>query len=139
MSDIVPYKAPPLPVKGERVGFLSLVAQMATLAAAALSLKEGLWVLKHRMEKNAAIHDLISEMCAEAEVEPRFTALIADSATALRKVAEASAEVAGAADQMEANSRGFCDAHRTEYQGVYEAVNARPEVQQAKPGFYRKR
>ncbi|MFF2331967.1 conjugal transfer protein TraB, partial [Streptomyces sp. NPDC058103] len=135
----VPYKAPPLPVKGERVGFLSLVAKMATLAAAALSLKEGLWVLRHRMEQNADRHDRIAEMCGEAEVEPRFTALITDSATALRNVAEASAEVAGAADQMEVNSRGFCDAHKAEYGGVYEAVKARPDIQQAKPGFYRQR
>ncbi|MEU6946614.1 conjugal transfer protein TraB [Streptomyces sp. NPDC046316] len=139
MSDIVPYKAPPLPVKGGKHGFLALAAKMTTLAAAALSLKEGLWVLKHRMEKNADHHDRVSEMCGEAQVEPRFTGLITDSATALRKVAEAAAEVAGAADQMEVNSRGFCDAHKTEYQGIYEAVKARPDVQQAKPGFYRKR
>ncbi|MEW1723873.1 conjugal transfer protein TraB [Streptomyces sp. NPDC093109] len=138
MSDLVPYKAPPLPVKGGRLGFLGLAGKMTALATAALALKEGLWVLKRRMEKDADDADRLAEMCAEAEVEPRFTALITDSGTALRAVAEAAAGVAGAADEMETNSRGFVDAHESEYRGVYEAVQA-SGVQQAKAGFYRKR
>ncbi|MFE4056667.1 conjugal transfer protein TraB [Streptomyces sp. NPDC059096] len=137
MSDLVPYKAPPVPVKGGRLGFLSLAGKMATLAAAALALKEGLWVLKRRMEEDADDADELAEMCVEAEVEPRFTALINDAGTALRDVAKAAAAVAGAADEMETNARGFVDAHQSEYRGVYEAVRA-SGVQQAKAGFYRK-
>lgn len=141
MSDLVPYTAPALPVKGGRLGFLSLAAKMSTLGAAALALKEGLWMLKRRMEKDAADADRLAEMCVEAEVEPKFTALINAAAAALRKVAAAATEVFGAADQMEANARAFSEAHQTEYKGIYDAVKAAAAkgVRQAKAGFYRKR
>ncbi|MDN3262906.1 conjugal transfer protein TraB [Streptomyces sp. CSDS2] len=137
MTELVPYTPKPI-VKGGRLSFLTLAARLTTLTAQALALKEGLYVLKHRMEKDAKDADRIAEMCAEAEVEPRFTSLITEAATALRKVAEAAAGLAAAADQMESNARAFRNAHDSEYRGVYEAVRT-SGVRQAKPGFYRKR
>jgi hypothetical protein len=137
VSELVPY-TPKLPERsgGERPSFLGLAGRIAWLTASALALKEGLWVLRRRMEKDADDAERLSEMCAVAEVEPRFTALIHEAGGALRQVAEASGDLAGAADEMETNARGFKDAHETEYRGVYEAVQA-SGVRQAKPGFYR--
>jgi len=118
--------------------FIRLTGKMAAVTAAALALKEGLYLLKRRMHFDADKSDRIAEMCAAAEVEPKFTALIHEAAQDLRRVAEASGEVAGAADQMETNARDFVDAHQSEYRGVYEAVRA-SGVRQAKAGLYRTR
>ncbi|MET8945447.1 conjugal transfer protein TraB [Streptomyces sp. NPDC004542] len=137
MTDLVPYTPRPL-AKGGRLSFITLAARMTALTGQALALKEGLYVLKRRMEKDAGDQDRIADMCAEAEVEPKFTGLINEAASRVRKVAEAADGVSGAADQMETNARAFKDAHETEYRGVYEAVQA-SGVRQAKAGFYRKR
>ncbi|MFI1568490.1 conjugal transfer protein TraB [Streptomyces sp. NPDC020490] len=137
MTDLVPYTPKPL-AKGGRLSFITLAAKMTTLTGQALALKEGLYVLKRRMEKDAKDADRIADLCAEAEVEPKFTGLINEAAGALRKVAEAAGGLAAAADQMESNARAFKDAHESEYRGVYEAVQA-SGVRQAKAGFYRKR
>ena len=136
MSELVPY-TPKLPERGDRPSFLRLAGKMATLTGAAMALKEGLRLLQRRMEKDADDARRLSELCAEAEVEPRFTALIEAASESLRNVAEASGDLAGAADQLEANARAFGDAHETEYRAVYEAVKA-SGVQQARAGFYRK-
>jgi hypothetical protein len=135
-SDLVPYAPRPV-AKGKRLTFLTIVAQVTVLTGQALALKEGLYLLKRRMEKDAKDVETIADMCTEAEVEPRFTGLITESAAALREVAEAAAGMASAADQMEANARYFGDAHESEYRAVYEAVQA-SNVRQAKAGFYRK-
>ncbi|GAA3244984.1 conjugal transfer protein TraB [Streptomyces lavendulae] len=123
---------------GRTPSFLALAGRLAMLSAAALVLKEGLWALKHRMERDAKRADRLAEMCAAAEVEPGFTALIHEAGRALRAVADASAELADAADEMEFSARDTAAAHQAEYGGVYEAVNA-SGVRQAKPGFYRSR
>ncbi|MFJ9412511.1 conjugal transfer protein TraB [Streptomyces sp. NPDC101393] len=136
-SDLVPYAPQPL-ARGRRLSFLTIVAQVTALTAQALSLKEGLYMLKRRMEKDSKNIDGIADMCTEAEVETRFTGLINEAAGSLREVAEAASGMASAADHMEANARAFGDAHESEYRAVYEAVQA-SNVRQAKAGFYRKR
>lgn len=136
-SDLEHYTAH-LPETSSPPSFLRLTARMARLTASALALKEGLASLQQRMESDAKDADQLAEQCAVAEVEDRFTALVHEAGEALRKVADASGEVAGAADQMESCSRDFVAAHEGEYRGVYEAVNA-SGVRQAKPGFYRTR
>ncbi|MGK4578443.1 conjugal transfer protein TraB [Kitasatospora sp. HPMI-4] len=138
MTDLVPY-APNLPEPGgDRPNFLNLARRITVLTASALALKEGLRSLQKRMEDDSEDMVKLSAMCAEAEVEPRFLALIEEAGAALLAVAEASGALAGAADDMESNSRAFNDAHEGEYRGVYEAVQA-SGVQQAKAGFYRNR
>ncbi|MGW2724119.1 conjugal transfer protein TraB [Streptomyces sp. NPDC001492] len=144
MSEIEPYRAPAVPAistGGGVLGFMRLLGSMVTLAGQAVALKEMTHLLKRRMEKDADDHDKISDMCAEAEVEPYFTGLITDAGTALREVANASGELEDAADQLVTNVKGFSSAHKTEYQGIYEAVQAarRRGIRQAKPGFYRTR
>ncbi|MDG5807898.1 conjugal transfer protein TraB [Streptomyces ossamyceticus] len=144
MSELEPYKAPAVPALrrgGGVLSFMKLVGSVVTLVAQAIALKEGTHLLQRRMEKDADDHDKLSDMCAEAEVEPYFTGLIVDAGKALREVAKASGELSNAADQMATNAKVFGDAHKTEYQGVYEAVRqaARRGIRQAKPGFYRKR
>ncbi|MFD8147358.1 conjugal transfer protein TraB [Streptomyces sp. NPDC059708] len=123
---------------GRTPSFLSLAGRLALLSAAAVALKEGLWELRHRMARDASRADQLAEMCAAAEVEPAYTALIHEAGRSLRAVADASAELADAADEMEFSARGAADAHETEYRGVYEAVQA-SGARQAKPGFYRSR
>jgi hypothetical protein len=73
-------------------------------------------------------------MCDAAEVEPRYTGLIMDGSVSLRKVADASGELANAADVMQTDAQGFNDAHQGEYGGIYETVQ-RMGVQQPKSGF----
>ncbi|WP_406127999.1 conjugal transfer protein TraB [Streptomyces sp. NBC_00989] len=137
MSELVPRPAN-LPATTGKPSFTRLAARMVALTTAALALKEGLWSLKRRMESDAEKADRLADMCTEAEVEPQYTALITEAGTALRAVANASGELAAAADTVQTNSQGLHDAHQGEYRGVYEAVNA-SGVQQAKPGFYRTR
>lgn len=117
--------------------FLRLAGKISTLTAAAMALKEGLWLLKRRMEHDADDADQIAEQCVAAEVDPRFAALIHEAARSLRTVAEASGGVAEAADHLEVNAREFGDAHEAEYRGVYEADKA-TDYRQARPAFYRK-
>lgn len=136
-AELEPYTVR-LPDRGVKPSFLRLAARVTTLTAAALALKEGLWLLKRRMEHDADDSDTLAEQCAAAEVEPRFTGLVHEAGTALRVVATASGDVASAADLMEYQARGFGEAHQSEYRGIYEAVNA-SGVRQAKPGFYRTR
>ncbi|WP_461712351.1 conjugal transfer protein TraB [Streptomyces sp. DSM 41013] len=137
MSELVPRPAN-LPARGGRPSFTRLAGRMAALTASALALKEGLWALQRRMERDADHADMLADLCIAAEVEPRFTGQIHEAATALRAVATASADLARTADQVQHDSQGLHDAHQAEYRGVYEAVNA-SGVRQAKPGFYRNR
>ncbi|CAL9617886.1 hypothetical protein SUDANB58_05765 (plasmid) [Streptomyces sp. enrichment culture] len=138
MSDLVPRPAHLPAARGGTPSFTRLAARTAALAASALALKEGLWSLQRRMERDADHADMLADLCTAAEVEPRFTGLITEAGAALRAVAQASAEVARTADQVQHDARGLHDAHQSEYRGVYEAVNA-SGVRQAKPGFYRTR
>ncbi|MEZ3182986.1 conjugal transfer protein TraB [Streptomyces pimonensis] len=137
MSDLVPRPAH-LPATTGTPSFTGLAARTAALTASALALKEGLWSLQRRMGRDADHADMLADLCTAAEVEPRFTGLINEAATALRAVAEASADLARTADQVQHDSQGLHDAHQSEYRGVYEAVNA-SGVRQARPGFYRTR
>ncbi|MTE22615.1 conjugal transfer protein TraB [Streptomyces sp. TRM43335] len=138
MSDLEPRTAY-LPDRTDAPpSFTRLAARTATLTASALALREGLWELRQRMETDADDAARLAELCQQAEVEPRFVALITEASGALRAVAEASGELADAADHMEAGARDLHDSHQAEYAGVYEAVQA-SGVQQARPGFYRTR
>ncbi|MEV7253306.1 conjugal transfer protein TraB [Streptomyces cyaneofuscatus] len=122
---------------GGGLGFLALAGRTAKLAASALFLKEGMHQLRSHMEANSTAALRLSEMCAQAEVEPRFTSMIEDVSTALTGVAEASGDMVNAADSVDTDARGFNNAHESEYRPGYEASNA-SGVQQAKPGFYRR-
>lgn len=137
MTDLVPRIAH-LPERAETPSFLRLSGRIATLTASALALKEGLHVLRKRMETDADDAAHLAELCVAAEVEPRFVGLIEEASQALRAVAAASGDLAGAADQMHAAAGEVGDAHQREYRGVYEAVRA-SGVRQARPGFYRTR
>jgi hypothetical protein len=138
MSDLVPRPAHLPATTGDTPSFTRLVARMSALTASALALKEGLWALKRRMEHDAQHHHRLSDMCVAAEVEPKFTNLITTAGSALQAVADASGDLAAAADQVQHHAQDLHDAHQAEYRGVYEAVNA-SGVRQAKPGFYRTR
>ncbi|MEW2527541.1 conjugal transfer protein TraB [Streptomyces sp. NPDC047071] len=118
-------------------GFLALAGRTARLAASALSLKEGMHLLRSHMRTNANAALSLSEMCGQAEVEPRFTSMIEDVSASLTGVAEASGEMVDAADAVDTDARGFNGAHEREYRPGYEASNG-SGVQQAKPGFYRR-
>ena len=118
-------------------GFLALAGRTAKLAASALFLKEGMHLLRSHMKANANAAMRVSEMCDQAEVEPRFTSMIMDVSTHLNAVAEASGEMVNAADSVDTDARGFNNAHDSEYRPGYEASNG-SGVQQAKPGFYRR-
>ncbi|MEU0289913.1 conjugal transfer protein TraB [Streptomyces sp. NPDC006147] len=138
MSDLVPRPANLPAARGGSPSFTRLAARTAALTASALALKEGLWSLQRRMERDADHADMLADLCVAAEVEPKFTGLINEAGTALRAVATASADLARTADQVQHDSQHLHDAHQQEYRGVYEAVNA-SGVQQARPGFYRTR
>lgn len=146
-SELVPRQAPAGPpattdkpksrwtaVIGGILNFVTLGARIAALAAAAALLKESLHLLKNRMHKDAQKARKVSEMCGAAGVDPHFQAQIIDVSQDFDHVANASDEVADAADQMEANAQAVKDAHQAEYGGIYEAVNANPYTQ-PKPGF----
>ncbi|MFE2609449.1 conjugal transfer protein TraB [Streptomyces mirabilis] len=122
---------------GSGNGFLALAGRTAKLAASALFLKEGMHLLRSHMQANASAAMRLSEMCGQAEVEPRFTSMIEDTSTALTGVAEASGEMVNAADSVDTDARGFNGAHDREYRPGYEASNG-SGVKQAKPGFYRR-
>ncbi|MFJ7069892.1 conjugal transfer protein TraB [Streptomyces sp. NPDC101115] len=141
MSDELVYTAPDLPERsgdGETPSFLRLNGRLTALALSAMRLTEGLHKLRRQMEHDADDADRLAEMCRQAEVEPQFLALIHEASGALRAVATASGEMAGAADDLTAATENLADAHDREYRGVFETVQA-SGVQQAKPGFYRTR
>ncbi|MFI5945555.1 conjugal transfer protein TraB [Streptomyces uncialis] len=118
-------------------GFLALAGRTAKLAASALFLKEGMHLLRSHMKANANAALRLSEMCGQAEVEPRFTSMIEEVSTSLTGVAEASGDMVNAADSVDTDARGFNNAHEREYRPGYEASNG-SGVRQAKPGFYRR-
>ena len=135
-GDLVPRR--PVHLSAGRPSFTRLASRVATLTAAALALKEGLWALKRRMEADAEAAARLADLCIAAEVEHRFTALITEAGAALHAVAAASGDLAHAADLVQTTAQHLHDAHQTEYRGIYEAVQG-SDVRQAKPGFYRTR
>ncbi|MEU7206142.1 conjugal transfer protein TraB [Streptomyces sp. NPDC045470] len=116
------------------LGFFTLLTEVTALTSRALLLKEKVWAWQRRMEKDADAASHMSEMCDAAEVAPQFTALILDGSGALRKVADASGDLAQRADDMQHDAQNLGDAHQNEYGGIYEAVQTMG-VQQPKPGF----
>lgn len=116
------------------LNFITLSVRFAMLAAAAMWLKENLHILKARMHKDAEFARRVAELCGAARVDDYFVALFLEAAQAFDRVAEASGELAGAADGMEAGARAVGDAHETEYRGVYEVRQASPYAQPT-PGF----
>jgi hypothetical protein len=119
---------------GAIINFITLGLRVMALAAAAALLKEQLHLLKARMHRDAERARRLAGHLAQAGVDTKFQAQALEVAASFERVAEASGEVAGAADQMEANAQAVKDAHDAEYGGVYEAVNASPYAQ-PKPGF----
>jgi hypothetical protein len=120
------------------LNFITLAARVAALATAATLLKEQLHLLKARMHRNAQRARTLSGHLRQARADPRFQAQAIEVAAAFERVAEASGEVANAADQMEANAQFVKDAHQSEYGGIYEVRQASPYAQ-PKPGFNRVR
>ena len=120
------------------INFVTLAAAFIALAGAALLLKEQLHLLKARMHRDAAFAVKVGELCGAAGVDAYFVGLFVEAAKAFTLVAEASGELAGAADQMESNARGVKDAHDRQYRGIYEYRQSRP-YRQPKPGFNRVR
>ncbi|MFH9426367.1 conjugal transfer protein TraB [Streptomyces sp. NPDC017529] len=116
------------------LNFVSLAARVIALAGAAAFLKEQLHLLKARMHDDADRARRLTGHLGQAHVAPRFQAQALEVAADFDRVAEASGEVANAADQMEADARGVRDAHQTEYGGIYEVAQA-SEYDQPKPGF----
>lgn len=120
------------------LNFIFLAGCFIALAAAAMWLKEKLHILKERMHRDAAFARRVAELCGAAHVDPYFLSLFFETATAFDRVAEASGELANAADQMEINARFVKDAHDTQYRGIYEVRQASP-YEQPTPGFNRVR
>lgn len=116
------------------LNFITLAARVTALAAAAALLKEQLHLLKARMHRNAQRARTLSGHLHQAGADPRFQAQSLEVAAAFERVAEASGEVANAADQMEMNAQFVKDAHQSEYGGIYEVRQASPYAQ-PKPGF----
>jgi hypothetical protein len=118
------------------LNFVTLALRIMALAAAAAILKEQLHLLKARMHHDAQRARRLAEQLAQAGVDARFQAQALEVAAAFDRVADASGEVADAADGMEANANGVCDAHQAEYGGIHETVKALPGgVLQPKPAF----
>ncbi|MEV5915857.1 conjugal transfer protein TraB [Streptomyces chartreusis] len=120
------------------INFISLAAAFIALAAAAALLKEQLHLLKARCHADAAFARRVGELCHAAGADAYFLALFLETGTAFERTAEASGELANAADQMEADANGVQDAHDTQYRGIYEVRQASPYAQ-PKPGFNRVR
>lgn len=116
------------------LNFVRLSARVMALAAAAALLKEQLHLLKARMHHDAARARRLSEHLHQAGADARFQGQAIEVSQAFDRVAEASGQVADAADQMEAHARGVRDAHQAEYGGIYEVAQASPYAQ-PKPGF----
>jgi hypothetical protein len=120
------------------INFISLAACFIALAAAAALLKERLHLLKAQMRRDAAFARRVGELCGQARVDPYFLSLYAETGNAFDRVADASGELASAADQMEINAQFVKDAHDTQYRGIYEVRQASPYAQPT-PGFNRVR
>ncbi|WP_256123046.1 conjugal transfer protein TraB [Streptomyces sp. LUP47B] len=120
------------------LNFVTLALRIMALAAAAAILKEQLHLLKARMHQDAQRARRLAGHLAQAGADAHFQAQAFEVAAAFDRVAEASGEVANAADGMEADANGVRDAHQAEYGGIYEAVQASPYAQ-PKPGFNRVR
>lgn len=116
------------------LNFVTLAARIAALATAAALLKEQLHLLKARMHDDAARARRLTDHLHQAGVDTRFQAQTLEVAAAFERVAEASGELAHAADGMEANAGAVRDAHQAEYGGIYEVRQASPYAQ-PKPGF----
>jgi hypothetical protein len=118
------------------LNFVTLALRIMALAAAAAILKEQLHLLKARMHHDAQRARRLAGHLAQAGVDARFQAQALEVAAAFDRVAEASGEVANAADGMEANANGVRDAHQSEYGGIHETVKALPGgVKQPKAQF----
>lgn len=120
------------------VNFVTLATAFIALAAAAALLKEQLHLLKARCHADAQFARRVGELCGDAGADAYFVGLYFETGTAFDQTAEASGELANAADQMETDARGVQDAHDTEYRGIYEVRQASPYAQ-PKPGFNRVR
>jgi hypothetical protein len=121
---------------GGILNFVTLSLRIMALAIAAALLKEQLHLLKQRMHRDAERARRLAGHLAQAGVDPKFQSQALEVAAAFERVAEASGEVAQAADGMEASANGVRDAHQAEYGGIYETVKALPGgVTQPKPGF----
>jgi hypothetical protein len=116
------------------LNFVSLSLRIMALAAAAALLKEQLHLLKARMHDDAARARRLADHLHQARVDTRFQAQAIEVAAAFERVAEASGELAQAADGMEAAAGGVRDAHEAEYRGIYEVRQASPYAQPL-PGF----
>lgn len=120
------------------LNFVTLALRITALAIAAALLKEQFHLFKQRMHHDAASARRLSGHLAQAGVDAHFQTQALEVAAAFERVAEASGQLADAADQMEAGARGVRDAHQSEYGGIYEVTNALPYAQ-PKPGFNRVR
>lgn len=120
------------------LNFITLAARIGSLAVSAALLKEQLHLLKTRMHHDAARARRLAEHLHQAGADIRFQAQAIEVAAAFERVAEASGELAGAADQMAMNAQFVKDSHQTEYGGIYETRQASPYAQ-PKPGFNRVR
>jgi hypothetical protein len=120
------------------LNFVTVALRVMALAAAAALLKEQLHLLKARMHRDAQRARTLAGHLHQAGADGRFQAQAIEVSQAFDRVAEASGEVANAADQMEAHARGVRDAHQAEYGGIYEVRQASPYAQ-PKPGFNRVR
>lgn len=120
------------------LNFVTLAARVMALAAAAALLKEQLHLLKARMHRDAAQARTLAGHLNQAGADTRFQAQAIEVSQAFDRVAEASGQVADAADQMETHARGVRDAHQAQYGGIHEVRKASPYAQ-PKPGFNRVR
>lgn len=116
------------------LNFMTLGLRVMALATAAVLLKEQLHLLKARMHRDAQRARTLSGHLHQAGADARFQAQAVEVSQAFDRVAEASGQVADAADQMETHARSVRDAHQAEYGGIYEVAQASP-YEQPKPGF----
>jgi hypothetical protein len=119
---------------GGILNFVTLSLRVMALAVAAALLKEQLHLLKARMHHDAQRARRLAGHLAQAGVDAHFQAQTLEVAAAFDRVADASGELAGAADGMETAANNVRDAHQAEYGGIYEVAQASPYAQ-PKPGF----
>lgn len=116
------------------LNFVTLSLRIMALATAAALLKEQLHLLKSRMHQDAQRARRLAEHLAQAGVDAHFQAQTLEVAAAFDRVADASGELADAADGMETAANDVNHAHQAEYGGIYEVAQASPYAQ-PKPGF----
>ncbi|MFF1298160.1 MULTISPECIES: conjugal transfer protein TraB [unclassified Streptomyces] len=116
------------------LNYLTLAARFIALAAAAVLLKERLYLLRAAARRNAAFARRVGELCGAAGADRYFVALYLETGQSFEVVAECSGALANAADQMEANARFVKDSHQREYGQIFEVAQASPYAQ-PKPGF----